>query len=173
MVDVQMMLFDFDKGTKPAKASSKPQEKPKRRGRMKKEVFDLMDALCSPVITYPSPWNIDLPEDIFGHIQIAQLKALSKKEQTATIPEVVAYLYSASMEGPLYSEWANVYLWVCGEYLKKYRSMDLKGVDFIPESLSDYEQSELNRLRDFIYRKRREALKKKIRSLEGVRKARK
>jgi hypothetical protein len=159
---LQLELFDFTEKQVLIPVPDKASQKKGKEKRIPKEIFDLMDALTSPVIVYPSSWKDTIPQKIFDDIIIARLISLMKGEEVATIPEVVAYIYPASLQFPLNHHWTNIYLWVCGQYMENFRKQNLKKLDLFPESLDDYEQSLLNSLRVWIYEKRRQALRKNI-----------
>lgn len=154
----QLDFFTIDQDTAPV-VTKKP-----RRKRESQHEFDLMDALTAPVITWPSPWQLDIPDDVMGAISMARMVALMKGEEMATIPEVVAYLMPRSSEAPMSRECANIYLYVSREYLINYRSVKAEVVDFAPTELDDYEQELLLRLRRWIWEKRRSALKERDRA---------
>lgn len=124
-------------------------------------VFDLMDCLRSPVITYPSAWNKDLPKDVLAKVTTERFMSLMKKKQQATICEVLLYLYPLSLERPLPQEWAEIYTWCGLQFTKLYRSKEVfEHMNTIaPTFLDRYKEDKLNSLRNWIYNKRREALK--------------
>lgn len=148
-----------------------PQKKPPRRKREEQYVFDLTDALTSPVIAFPSPWMNDIPEQILEVITLARMAALMKHEEMATIPEAVAYLMPRSFEAPMGGEWTNIYLFVCRQYLLDYRSADSEPLDFAPAELDEYERSLLLKLRRWIWEKRRKALKDRNRVKRSTQKS--
>lgn len=157
MSETQLTWIDLSSGT-PIRAPPSPQ---KKRKQIEPWIFEMMDAICSPVIVFQSSWKESIPESVLADIKVARLLVLMKQEKTATIPEALAYLYPATMEMPLNSHWANVYLWVCGEYLRQHKKAE-KPFDFLPESLDDYEMSLLKQLRNWIYEKRRRALRERL-----------
>lgn len=148
-----------------------PQEKLPRRKRKDQYAFDLMDALTSPVIAYPSPWMNDIPEQILGVITLARMAALMKGEEMATIPEAVAYLMPRSFEAPMGHEWTNIYLYVGREYMINFQSMSIESLDFAPAELDEYERDLLLKLRRWIWEKRRKALKDRNRVKRSTQKS--
>lgn len=124
--------------------------------------FDIMDALTAPIISYPSPWKDTISAKVKDKIIIERMIALMKKEKTATMAECVAYLYPASLTFPLNDRWANIYLYVASQYCKN--SGKEVPEDIKVETLNSYEMEILEDLRRFIYRKRREYVKDRLRS---------
>ena len=129
-----------------------------------KFVFEMMDMLTAPIITYSTSWAEAIPPKLKQDIKMSRLIGALKKEELATIPETVAYIITRTYEAPLCSEWTNIYLWCSSEYLKQFRDKtdeDLKEIQ-PPKNLSEYEQTLLKRLRVWIYEKRREAVKQQL-----------
>lgn len=131
---------------------------------VKRGVFDIVDALQAPIISYPSPWNADMPERVLQDIPAGRLVALAKGEQLATIPECVAYIMPACLEFPLNSDWAEIFLYVCTMYLKDFRHMEVPN-DIKVDELDDHRTSMLNKLRRFLYDRRRKHLKEVRKSI--------
>lgn len=128
-----------------------------------KFVFEYMDMLTAPVITFSTSWADVIPQHLKKDIQISRLIASLQKEEQATIPETVAYIMTRTYEAPMSSEWTNIYLWCSSEYLKKYRNKTDEDFKEIPINvLNEYEQSLLKKLRVWIYEKRRECVKNKL-----------
>lgn len=157
----QMTLFrvEFNEKEEP------PEKFPKET---RDAAFDLTDALQSPIITWPSPWQADIPAQVLEIIPIARMAALIEGQEMATLPEVVAYMMPRTMESPLDRDWANIYLYVAREYMVTYRKADPSSMDFAPAELDDYETDLLTRLRVWIYQKRRGYLKERFRAAERV-----
>lgn len=148
--------FDFNK--EPNETPIPEQDKKAE----KQFVFDMMDILTAPIITFPSSWSDSLPKQLLQDIKTARIMAALKKEEIATLPEVVAYMMPATYESPMRYEWANVYLWACAQYMETFRKKDVS--ELAPVELDSYEQQLLAQLRNWIYRKRREYMKKLVRS---------
>jgi len=163
-MELQLELFDFEgeQGLSVPAPKISSRKASKKRKRLPKELFDIMDALQSPIIVYPSSWKDTIPRRIFDEILTARMISLMKNQRTATIPEVVAYMYPSSLEFPLNHHWTNIYLWVCDKYMQDFHGFNKEQTDLAPENLDDYEMGMLNRLRLWIYEKRRQALRKRI-----------
>jgi len=125
-------------------------------------VFDLMDALSSPILTFSSLWADTLPKRILDIIPISRLKALMADESMATYAECVVYLYTRSLEAPMDRDWTDIYLYVSCQTMKEWFEEDHSEHVQAPHQLNDWLLSQLNRLRRDIYPRRRDALKKKL-----------
>lgn len=152
----QSSLFDIDK------IDQKP-KKEKLSG-TNSYVFDLMDALTAPILTFTTSWSDTIPKRILNIIPMARMLSLMKKEQLATYPECAAYLYTRSLEAPMSNEWTEIYLHVCCFTLSSWFNEDhwqeLKAQKELPEHL----QYELKRLRNHIYEKRRQKVQIHVKS---------
>jgi len=129
-------------------------------------VFDLMDALRSPVLTHSIAWADTIPERLLKVIPIARLKSLMMKEETATDPETLAFIYTRVLEAPMTREWVDIYTHlgckVCEEYWKENR-WEAVGA---PKEISDYDMSYfLKPLKKHIYDKRRKILKEEMKQV--------
>jgi hypothetical protein len=88
------------------------------------------------------------------------IRAHRGEELTSTDAEVCAYLMTASLAQPIDSDWTQIYLYVANQVYSRHRTKE-SGVQF-PEdirvgSLSDYQMTELHRLKDWIYERRTQA----------------
>lgn len=146
------------------------QKEPKKSAKKEKSdfVFDIMDSLTSPVIVYSSLWKSIVPADILSNITISRLLCARKGYQMASLTEVIAYLMPRTFDAPMPYEWVNIYTWCGYEYAKMFKSENSRFAmeEIAPKSLSEYEEGLLNKLRCWIYKKRREALKDRIKSKE-------
>tara|TARA_B100000949_G_scaffold98399_1_gene87864 strand:+ start:346 stop:840 length:495 start_codon:yes stop_codon:yes gene_type:complete len=138
--------------------------KPPRRNKREeaKYVFDLMDALTAPVITFSTSWADMIPKNLKSNIYMARMLALMKGEETATIPEVVAYLMTRGFEAPMHGEWVNIVTWCAAKYQREYEHKEPPPGMVQREELSRDEERLLKMLRRDIYESRRKALKEKL-----------
>jgi len=128
-----------------------------------KGISDIVGTLCDPIIVMPGGWGDTLPDWIKSAITLERLmmnmRALKGEEMTGTDAEACAYLYCASLEAPMGHDWAQIYLYVAGKVYEKHRTPD-SGVkmpdDIRVESLNENQQDDLNRLKEWIYKKRTE-----------------
>lgn len=132
--------------------------------------FDIVDCLRSPIVVSAGGWGDTIPQELKEHITLARLvknmEILKGGNKEATIPELCAYLMTASLEAPLGEQWTRIYMFVTGEYMRKWGKKKEEEIpDFMREvKLDDYDHSELRNLAEWIYRKRQEALKQKLKT---------
>jgi len=107
-------------------------------------------------------WANDIPkwllEEIKTECLIYGLSSITNPEiEKVGDAEVVAYLMTASLHGPMPNELNQIYIYL-GAKLVKRRSSNSKLPDFMEEKLkqglTDYEQRELKELKSMIYSKR-------------------
>ena len=141
-------------------------KKQSRKAAQKDFVFDLMDCLTSPTIVFSSAWKDAVPAETLSNIKLDRMRCRMAGEEMASMTEVVAYMMPRTFESPLTHEWVNIYLWAGGQYAQTFGGSNKSQAmaEIAPESLSDYEQSLMNDLRRWIYKKRREALKAKMKA---------
>ena len=121
--------------------------------RIDKQIDSLVGTLMDPIIVFPGGWGDTLPDWIKGAIQIERLAQLMKGEETATDAEACAYLYTASLEAPIDSDWTQIYLYVAGKVVSKNREIQIPE-DIGVDSLNDYRMGLLRGLKDWIYERR-------------------
>ena len=123
-------------------------------------IDDLVGVFTDPIIVWPSPWMDTLPEWIKPAITVERLieniRATRGEKPTATDAEVLAYMYPLSLEHPMDSEWTRIYLYISGRVIARHKKTEIPE-DIKVDKLSDYEMSQLNELKAWIYRKRLEA----------------
>ncbi len=120
---------------------------------MDNRIDNLVGALMDPIIVMPGGWGDTLPDWIKGAIQIERLAQLMKGEETATDAEACAYLYTASLEAPMDSDWTQIYLYVAGKAVSKGKDTQIPN-DIKVDSLNDYQMKLLKDLKDWIYERR-------------------
>ena len=74
-----------------------------------KFTFELMDTLTSPVLTYSQAWTDCIPQRLLDLITPARLVSKLLNEEMATMPEVVTYIMTATLEFPMHGEWVDIY----------------------------------------------------------------
>lgn len=126
--------------------------------------FDVTDALSAPIVSFPSPWNADIPKEVINNIPIARMCALMQGEQFATIPECVAYIMPACLEFPLNHMWAQIYLHVSTLYVRNFRKQEVPDDIRVEELTDNYHKRLLLDLRRWIYERRRKHLKLRIKT---------
>lgn len=129
-----------------------------------KVVEKVVKALFKPVIVHPG-W-LEAPENVLRDIRIQRLQQVLKGEEgEATDAEALAYLSSASMVAPMHSEWVRIYEYIFQRYL------DWNGIprpEFLREDirLSKYEESELGRLKRWLWDQAEKAWKEKMKKMK-------
>lgn len=154
----QQNLFELE----PIKAPPKQQKTTQRS--QDNFVFDLVDVLQAPVLTFSMSWADTIPQRLLDILPIARMIALKQNEQLATYAEVAIYIYTRTLEAPMDSEWVDIYTHVSCTTLQQYFNEDHWQEVMAPATLSDWLQSKLRDLRRHIYDKRREILKKQLKA---------
>jgi hypothetical protein len=127
-------------------------------------ISEIVGALTDPILVFPGGWGDTLPEWLKNAITLERLamniKALKGEEMTGTDAEACAYLYTASLTNPMDHDWGQIYLYVAGKVYKGWRTKD-SGVevpeDIRVESLTDNQQEDLDRLKEWLYHTRTRA----------------
>lgn len=157
---IQQNLFDIEPIDK------KVQDVP-RKQEVDSHVFDIVDALQSPVVTFDCMWADTIPRRLMDIIPMARMKALMRRERTATYAEVTAYLITRSFDAPMTSEWVDIYTHVSCQTLQEWFGEDRWVEMNAPRDLSVWLQSQLSRLRSDIWESRRKSLKEPMKSEEA------
>ena len=136
-----------------------------------KGISDIVGVFFDPIIVFPGGWGDTLPEWLKHAITMERLveniRALKEGEMTGTDAEACAYLYTAALTFPMDHDWAQIYFYVAGKVYKGWRTKD-SGVEFPEdirvEALTKEQESDLNRLKEWIYRTRTRARQDKDRA---------
>jgi len=81
------------------------------------------------------------------------MKALKGDKPMGTDAETYAYLYTAGLTAPIGHDWGQIYLYVATKTYRRWGKNEMP-TDIAVESISDYQMQELNRLKEWLYRKR-------------------
>jgi hypothetical protein len=123
-------------------------------------ISDLVGCLTDPIIVFPGGWGDTLPEWLKTAITLERLamnmKALKGEEMTGTDAEACAYLYAACLTQPMDHDWGQIYLYVATKTYCQWGKSEMPD-DIAVDSISDYQRSELNRLKEWLYHKRTQA----------------
>ena len=136
---------------------------------IEKGISDLVGCLTDPILVFPGGWGDTLPEWIKTQITLERLaenmvSLREGRQPTGTDAEATAYLYTRSLEAPMDGDWTRIYLYVAGKtYSRANRGGEIPG-DIRVESLTQDQVSDLNRLKEWIYRKRAEARQERERA---------
>jgi len=130
-------------------------------------VLTFMDALTAPVLTHSITWKDSIPERLLKVITQARLISFLKKEEIATLPETCAFMMTRTFDGPMNHDWTDIYVFVsctvCEEYFGENR-WECVWDKHKPRELNQYQQKLLNNLRKWIYERRRNQVKSRIKS---------
>ena len=124
---------------------------------IEKGISDIVGALTDPILVFPGGWGEDTPEWLKNAITLERLtmnmKALKGEEMTGTDAEACAYLMSAALSFPFDHDWTKIYLYVAGKVCRQHKQAEVPE-DILVESLNDEQMRDLNRLKEWLYRKR-------------------
>jgi hypothetical protein len=120
-------------------------------------VDDLVGTLTDPIIVYPGGWGDTLPEWLKNAIVLERLTENMKEtkgaQPTGTDAEACAYLNTASLTVPMDNDWSQIYLYVAGKSYRRWHKSELPD-DIRVDSLNNEQLSDLNRLKEWLYRQR-------------------
>ena len=122
------------------------------KGRYEEDKPELRKALTKPLVL-PRPGNQQgiIPDWMHERIRAERVdQVLYKRQGEATDPEIVAYLHAASHKAALNDTYTNILLFLKKQEFSKAGS-ELSDKIQAPESLSDYEKSELTGLRTYLW----------------------
>jgi hypothetical protein len=122
-----------------------------------KGISEIVGVFTDPILVFPGGWGDTLPEWLIGAITLERLemnmKSLKGDEMTGTDAEACAYLYTAGLTAPMDHDWGQIYLYIATRTYKRWCKGEMPS-DIAVDSISDYQMSELNRLKDWLYRQR-------------------
>jgi len=120
-------------------------------------ISDIVGVFTDPIVVFPGGWGDTLPDWLKNAITLERLemnmKVLKGEEMMGTDAEACAYLYTASLTQPMGHGWTQVYLYVAGRAHGRWNKGDMPE-DIRVESLTTDQTRELNRLKEWLYRKR-------------------
>jgi len=124
---------------------------------VEKGISDIVGALTDPIIVFPGGWGDTLPEWLKSAITLERLemnmRALKGEEMTGTEAEACAYLYTAALTQPMDHDWTQIYLYIAGKTYGRWGKHEMPD-DIRVESLNDEQMRDLNRLKEWLYKKR-------------------
>jgi len=122
-----------------------------------KGISEIVGVFTDPILVFPGGWGDTLPEWLKNAITLERLemnmRALKGEEMTGTDAEACAYLYTAALTAPMNHDWGQIYLYVATKTYKRWGRNEMP-TDIAVDSINDYQKSELNRLKDWLYRQR-------------------
>ena len=131
---------------------------------MEKGISDIVGVFTDPILVFPGGWGDSLPEWIKPAITMERLmenmKALKGEEMTGTDAEACAYLYTVSLTQSMDHDWTQIYLYIAGKVYERHRTKE-SGVtmpaDIAVDKLNDEQMRDVDRLKAWIYEKRKTA----------------
>jgi hypothetical protein len=127
---------------------------------MEQGISELVGCLTDPIIVFPGGWGDTLPEWLKTAVTLERLemniRAIRGEEITGTDTEACAYLMTVSLAQPIDSDWTQIYLYTATKTCKRWAKSEMPG-DITVDLISDYQVAELNRLKEWLYRKRTQA----------------
>jgi len=124
---------------------------------VEKGISEIVGVFTDPILVFPGGWGDTLPQWLKNAITLERLemnmKALKGEEITGTDAEACAYLYTASLTAPMDHDWSQIYLYVASKTYARNKGNQVPE-DIQVESLNDYQMGELDRLKEWLYRKR-------------------
>ena len=124
---------------------------------VEKGISEIVGVFMDPIIVFPGGWGDTLPEWLKAAITLERLientKALKGEEMAGTDAEACAYLMTVSLTQPMDYDWGQIYLYIAGKTYQRWGKSDMPG-DIAVDSINDYQTTELNRLKEWLYRQR-------------------
>ena len=120
-------------------------------------IGDLVGTLTDPIIVYPGGWGDTLPEWLKNAITLERLtenmKTCKGDQPTGTDAEACAYLNTASLTAPMDHDWSQIYLYVASKTYRRWQKSEMPD-DIRVDSLNNQQTADLNRLKEWLYRRR-------------------
>ncbi len=120
-------------------------------------ISDIVGCLTDPIVVFPGGWGDTIPDWLKTAIilerMIGDMKALKGEEPTGTHAEACAYLMTVSLTQPMDSDWTQIYFYVASQTYRRWEKGEIPA-DIVLDSISEYQMTELSRLKAWIYRQR-------------------
>ena len=143
------------------------------RPTIEKGISDIVGVFTDPIFVFPGGWGDTLPEWLKGAITMERLemnmRALKGEEMTGTDAEACAYLYAAALTQPMDHDWTQIYLYIAGKTYTRWKKTEMPE-DIAVDSLRDDQVADLNRLKEWLYRKRTQVREERERAERRQRK---
>ena len=124
---------------------------------MEKGISEIVGVFTDPILVFPGGWGDTLPEWLKNAITLERLvmnmKALKGEEMTGTDAEACAYLYTAGLTQPMGHDWGDIYLFIATQTYRRWGKNEMPA-DIAKDSINDDQMRDLNRLKEWLYRKR-------------------
>jgi hypothetical protein len=127
---------------------------------VEKGIAEIVGVFTDPIIVFPGGWGDTLPDWLKNAITLERLamnmKALKGEEMTGTDAEACAYLYAAALTQPMDHDWGQIYLYIATQTYRQWGKNEMPA-DIAVDSLNDEQMRDLNRLKEWLYRRRTQA----------------
>ena len=124
---------------------------------VEKGISDIVGCLIDPILVFPGGWGDSLPEWLKTSITLERMemnmRALKGEEPTGTDAEACAYLMTVSLTQPMDSDWTQIYLYIATQTYQKQGKGEMPA-DIRVDSLNNQQTADLNRLKEWLYRRR-------------------
>lgn len=130
----------------------------KEKKKFVNDIMELFGTFKRPIIVMPGYEDMAIPKDIKNQITTERLICALREEKTATNIETMWYLSTASLVAPLGQSWYRFYLKLFREWCINVNK-ELPGFAKEEIVLEKFEEYELKRLRNWLYKKSVEGLK--------------
>ena len=124
---------------------------------IEKGISEIVGVFTDPIIVFPGGWGDSLPDWLKNSITLERLemnmKALKGEEMTGTDAEACAYLYTACLTQPPDHDWTQIYLYIATKTYRRWGKNEMPS-DIVVDKLNDEQMRDLNRLKEWLYRKR-------------------
>ncbi len=121
---------------------------------LEKGISDIAGVFTDPIIVHPGGWGDTLPDWLKEAITLERLtenvRSLRGEPMTGTDAEACAYLYTAGLVAPLDSDWADIYLYISTQVLRRHHRGDVPA-DIATDELHSYRMGKLLDLKRWIF----------------------
>ena len=122
-----------------------------------KGISEIVGVFTDPILVFPGGWGDTLPEWLKNAITLERLVENMKEtkggQPTGTDAEACAYLNTASLTAPMDGDWSQIYLYVAGKTYTRWHKSEMPD-DIRVDSLNNQQMADLNRLKEWLYRRR-------------------
>jgi hypothetical protein len=124
---------------------------------IEKGISEIVGVFTDPILVFPGGWGDTLPEWLKNAIILERLamnvRALKGEEMTGTDAEACAYLFTVALTQPMNHDWGQIYLYTATQTYRRWGKNEMPS-DIAVDSLNDKQVHELNRLKEWLYKKR-------------------
>ncbi len=124
---------------------------------LEKGISEVVGVFTDPILVFPGGWGDTLPDWLKNAITLERLemnmRVLKGEGPTGTDAEACAYLYTACLTQPMDHDWGQIYLYIATKTYRRWGKNEMPN-DIAVDSLRDDQMADLNRLKEWLYRKR-------------------